>query len=117
MSYVPIVVPPPQPPSPRTRELADRMARLIVEFEGQYPTATRAEVREAARLALQATNRGSSVAPVAAVVLGTLALGAGIGVYFLSVEGGLERLPPPALLVASVIGLAAVLAVVFGRRP
>ena len=117
MSYEPIVVPPPQPPSPRTRELADRMARVIVEFEGQYPTATRAEVREAARLALQSTSRGSSLAPVGAVALGVLALVGGVVVYFLAVEGAPGSVPPPIVLIASIIGLAAVLALAFRRRP
>jgi hypothetical protein len=93
------------------------MARLIVEFEGQYPTATRAEVREAARLALQSTSRGSSLAPVGAVVLGVLALIAGVVVYFVSAEAGPGAIQPPIVLIASVIGLAGILALAFRRRP
>ena len=70
MTYVPIV--PPTPTSPRTRELADQLARVMAEFEQTHPSVTRAEKRQAARLALEAT-RSSDAGPVA-VVLGLIVL-------------------------------------------
>jgi len=44
MSYVPIIVTIREPPSHRARELADRLSRVIVDFEQHHPTVSNAEV-------------------------------------------------------------------------
>ena len=63
MSYVPIIVTTREPPSHRARELADRLSRVIVDFEQHHPTVSNAAVRQATRLALQASRRGAMSRP------------------------------------------------------
>jgi len=120
MSYVPIVVPTQQPPSPRTRELADLLARVVVDFEQRHPSMTSQEVRAATRLAAQATHgTGESARVLALVVGGLTALIAGI-VLFLSqaaggpVTGGVDV---PIVVVAVLIGIVALVAIALRRAP
>lgn len=76
MAYIPFVPPSSSPPTPRTRDLADRLARVLVEFEETHPTVTAGEVREATRIALRTTRASSAVAPpVLGVLVGALLLG------------------------------------------
>jgi hypothetical protein len=79
MTYVPIIPHTPQPPSPRARELADQIARVIATFEDAHPAVTKGEVRQAAQLALRTTS--SSGAEVVPVVL-MLVLLVGVVAYF-----------------------------------
>ena len=106
MSYVPIVVPP-STPSPRTRELADELARVLVAFEQKHPTVTRGEMTEATRLALQATRGSSNVAPLTATLVG-LVVAAALGVFvFLEQSGAIE-----SIRIYSVVGVVAALVIV-----
>jgi len=69
MTYVPItpamMV---QPPSPRTRELADLLARVMEEYAKAHPTTTNGEVRDALRLA-EARVGGVSAGPRQVIVV------------------------------------------------
>ena len=56
MIYVPIVVPTQvPPPSPRTRELAELLDKVLEEYTKAHPATTRAEVRAAIRMAQMST--------------------------------------------------------------
>ena len=86
MSYVPIVTPP-HVPSHQTRELADQLARVIVDFEQNHPAMSSGEIREAAQLALQASQRGGGIGPAlvfAAAGMAVLVVG---GTVFAGVTG------------------------------
>lgn len=85
MLYVPVVVPP-TPPSPRTRELAELLGRVIEEYEKHHPSVTGSEVRAALQMASQSSK---TVAPAAALVagVGLAFLFAGLAAFFF-VQGG-----------------------------
>jgi hypothetical protein len=53
--FVPVV--PPQPPSPRTRELADLLTRAIEEYEKYHPGVSGQEVRAALQLAARSSRK------------------------------------------------------------
>lgn len=92
MTYVP--VPPtvtPQPSSPRTRELASLLTKVVDEYRGAHPSVSGKEIREALRMT-QVT-AGGSKAPVAVAVslaLGLLVMGLTLGLVFLGRGGGIE---------------------------
>ncbi len=118
MTYVPIPIVPPTPPSPRTRELADLLARVIEEYEKHHPAVSGAEVREALNLASQSSKTATPAARslVAMLLLGLVAFGAGL-FYFLEQSGGGSA--PEFPMIAVVIGIIVVLglvAVLKGRR-
>jgi hypothetical protein len=120
MSYVPIVVPPPQPPSPRTRELADLLARVIVDFEQRHPSVTGQEVREASRLAVQASHGSDAPARLVALALGgLLALAVGGFVFLRQSTGGAASgsVPVPVLVIGISIAILALLAIALRRSP
>jgi hypothetical protein len=118
VTYVPIPIVPPTPPSPRTRELADLLARVIEEYEKHHPTVSGAEVREALNLASRSSKAVAPAAPkvLALLLLGLAALGAGL---FLAVERSGGGAAPEFPMIAVVIGVILVLglvAVIKGRR-
>ncbi len=90
MLYVPIIVPTSTPPSPRSRELADLLARVIHEYETHHPSVTGAEVRDAVRLAAQSSSKGSAAAgPVLALAMGlVLFMVAGVFFFLRASDGG-----------------------------
>ena len=118
MTYVPIPVVPPTPPSPRTRELADLLARVIEEYEKHHPAVSGAEVREALNLASQSSKTAAPAARslVAMLLLGLVALG---GALFYAVErsggGGATEFPMIAVVIGVILVLGLV-AVIKGRR-
>jgi hypothetical protein len=117
MSYVPIIVTTREPPSHRARELADRLSRVIVDFEQHHPTVSNAEVRQATRLALQASRRGSDVAPaIASALVLLIFLMVGIGVFVVLRGGGRRSAQSPLMGLAIVAGLMAVVSVVVRRN-
>ncbi len=109
-TYVPIVVP--TPPSPRARELADLLTRVIEAYEEGHPTTSRAEIREATRLALAKTGPGSAgTRPIVAGSLAALTVGL-VGVSaFLKNADGVPAIPWTLVavgLLAIVFGIVAV---------
>ena len=85
MFYVPMV--PPQPPSPRTWELADLLGRVIEEYERHHPSVSGSEVRAALQMAGRSSRTsGPATALWAGVALAVLV--AGIAA-FLFARGGL----------------------------
>lgn len=69
MFFVPM--PPPTPVSPRTRELADLLGRVIEEYERHHPAVSGEEVRDAVRLAARSSRAGGP--EVARLVIAALA--------------------------------------------
>lgn len=119
MTYVPIVVPTPAPPSPRARELADRLATVLLEYEETHPSITSGEVRQATQLALQRTRAGTAMtAPIIAGALGIL-LFAGIAAFFFVGGSGAftGATPFPMLTVIGLIAVAGALIAVLRRAP
>ena len=111
MSYVPIIVTTREPPSHRARELADRLSRVIVDFEQHHPTVSNAEVRQATRLALQASRRGSDAPAIASALVLLIFLMVGIGVFVVLRGGGRRSAQSPLMGLAIVAGLMAVVSV------
>lgn len=104
MLYIPVVPHVPQdPPSPRTRELAGLLSRVIEEYESHHPAVTGREIRAALDLA----SRGSSAAPVqaravAVILTGLLVLLGGVG-FFVARGGSFDAESFPMVAVAIVI--------------
>jgi len=108
MSYVPIVtstyVP---PPSPRTRELAELLGKVLEEYTKAHPATTTAEVRAAIRLAQ------TSAGPDRTKLAVGLSLGVGLGVMMLTLglfffrSAGEVEIPAilPMMLVAVMVKL------------
>ena len=118
MTYVPIPIVPPTPPSPRTRELADLLARVIEEYEKHHPAVSGAEVREALSLASQSSKTTAPAARslVAMLLLGLMALGAAL-FYFVERGGGGGTIEFPMIaVVTGVILVLGLVAVLKGRR-
>ena len=114
MSYVPIVTPTPSPPSPRSRELADLLVRVIEAYEEGHPTTTRPEIRAATRLALSETGPSRLGTPIVAVTLGGLmALLLGVSV-FLRQSGGLVDIPLNVPIIG--VGIVAIAVAVIRAR-
>jgi len=117
MIFVPIV-PPPQPPSPRTRELADRLAWVLQEYEKAHPSVTAAEMRQATQLALRSTRTSSlALRPILAALVGLVVLGAGIVAFLAVGEGGSEAVAYPIIAVLAGIGVVAALIAATRKNP
>lgn len=92
MIYVPIVptvVAPPQPPSPRTRELAGLLGKVLEEYKKAHPSTTQTEIRAAIRLAATSAAPGgrAAVALALTAVIGGVVAMMVLGI-FLSQGGG-----------------------------
>jgi len=114
MSYVPVVITPPNPPpSPRVRELSLELSRVIEDYSRRYPDLSSREVAQATRLAAQQHGPGAAANQAVAVALGVAAL-LGALMLFL-VRGGAE-----SNILMWITGLAVVAAgvalAVFWRR-
>lgn len=116
MTYVP-VIPPTQAtqPSPRTRELAELLAKVLEEYTKAHPQTTGSEVRAAMRLALRSSSPAVSGAPtVVALTLGLLVLGLGLGLFLFRSGGGVDpegSFPMIAVAVAIVLGVLVLLVI------
>lgn len=113
MTYVPVGPPPVE--SPRVRELSQRLAEVIEEYERQYPMSA-GEVRQALRIAgSKKAGGGAGTAVAVAAGLGLL-LGIGMFAYFLAERqpGGGDVTAIPAILVG--VGIVAVGLVAFLRN-
>lgn len=112
MTYVPIVTPPvtQPPPSPRTRELAGLLTKVLEEYEKAHPAVTSAEVRAALRLAQMSA--GPDRSKVAAGV--SLAVGLGVamltlGLFFFRSSGGGGDMEFPVILPMIIMGVIVLL--------
>ena len=115
MSYIPIVMPPttPQPPSPRTRELAEILAKVLEEYQKAHPSVTGAELRAAIRLAQSST--GKDKAPVALALslgLGLLVGGLTLGLVFVGRSGQIELGSSMIMVVLGITAFIGILAAV-----
>lgn len=119
MTYVPIVTPTPsQPPSPRTRELAGLLSKVLEEYTKAHPAATKAEIRAAIRLAQMSAGPDNTKVAVGL----SLALGLGVmmmvlGLFYSKNAGGIEIAAALPIIIAVVVGLlVVVLAVAKAQR-
>ena len=119
MTYVPIVTPSPtQPPSPRTRELAGLLSKVLEEYTKAHPSTTKAEVRAAIRMAqMSAGPANTKVALALTLFLGFLAFGLFVGLFYARSGGGLDLEGVLPVGIAVVVGiLLLVLTVVKSQR-
>jgi len=79
MTFVPIIVPPPQP-SPRSQELSRRVGELVEQFRREHPEMNASEIDQA--LSMASTRAGSTKALRVALLLGVALLTA-LLVFFL----------------------------------
>lgn len=114
MTYVPMVTPTHvPPPSPRTRELAGLLAKVLDEFTKAHPATTGAEVRAAIRMAQ--TSAGPDRKKVAAGI--SLALGLGVamltlGLFFFRSAGDVEIGPIFPMVIMGIIVLLGLVVVI-----
>ncbi len=115
MFFVPVIPSsPPPPPSPRTRELAALLAKVLDEYKKAHPSLTGAEIRDALRAARASLGPLRGSARSTAVVAGAATAAAlGIGVAVLQRSGGFdfESLPPIVILNLVVILLVALVVI------
>jgi len=101
--YVPVVPHVPHdPPSPRTRELAGLLSRVIEEYENHHPAVTGSEVRAALAMATRTSRGGTMEARAVAGILAGFFVLLG-GVAFFVMRGGsidVESLPMVAVTIA-----------------
>ena len=89
MVYIPTAPNTSVPPSPRTREMANLLTRVLEEYRKSHPATTDAEIRAAVRLAQLASRSGNQAVPaILAVSVGLLVAGVLAGfLFFRSTEG------------------------------
>jgi hypothetical protein len=113
MIYVPMVVPTQAPPpSPRTRELAELLDRVLEEYTKAHPATTRAEIRAAIRMAQMSTgpDRTKVAAGVSLAIGLSLAMGV-LGFAFFRSGGDMEfRASLPIIMIVLFGIVAAVVA-------
>lgn len=115
MSYVPIVIPhTPQPPSPRTRELAGILSKVLDEYQKAHPSVTGAEMRAAIRIAQSSTGRNKTpVALALSLGIGLLVMALTLGLVFMGRSGDIELGSSiPMIVVAVMVFLGILMAVV-----
>ena len=115
MTYVPIVIPTTvPPPSPRTRELAGLLAKVLDEYTKAHPATSNAEIRAAIRMAQM------SAGPDRTKLAVGLSLGVGLGVMMLTLglfffrSAGEVEIGPifPMIIMALIVLLGLVVAAV-----
>jgi hypothetical protein len=102
------------PPSPRTRELAGLLGRVLEEYRKNHPSLTPGEIRSAFRLAYRASG-GGDLAARRALVLGLAVMVAllGLGSFLFSASEAQEfALVLPLVIMVIVILLLVVLVLV-----
>jgi hypothetical protein len=114
MTYVPIVTPPPtQPTSPRTRELAGLLSKVLQEYTKAHPSTTKAEVRAAIRMAHMSAGPDKTKAVAAiGLALGLLVFSLLLGLFYARSAGGLDIDSVLPFGIAIVVGLLLVVLIV-----
>jgi hypothetical protein len=114
MFFVPIVPSSPAPPlSPRTRELAGLLQRVLDEYTRTHPATTKAEIRAAIRMAQ--VRGGSDMTKVAAGLSVVLGLGVAMllaGLFFFRAGGEASIRAISPMIIMVVIALLLVVLVV-----
>jgi hypothetical protein len=113
MAFVPVSAPPTYPPSPRTRELAGLLSKVLEEYTKAHPSVTKAEIRAAIRMAQMSA--GPDRTRVVAILTITLGLGvAGLfaGLLFQGAPGGESGDPFPMIIAAVIAFLGIVIVAV-----
>ena len=115
MTYIPIVIPPQasQPSSPRTRELAGLLTKVLEEYQKAHPSVTGAEMRAAIRMVQRTTGKDRTAnALVLSLVLGLMV--AGLAVGLVAGDGGAVDLggSMPMVILAATVFLGIILAVI-----
>jgi len=73
MAYIPTVHhTPSMPPSPRTRELAGLLTKVLEEYKKSHPGTSDAEIRAAVRLAQLSSRSGNQALPAILSVSGSV---------------------------------------------
>ncbi len=112
MAFVPVSTPPTYPPSPRTRELAGLLSKVLEEYGKAHPSVTKAEIRAAIHIARMSA--GPDRGRVGALLSVTLGLGvAGLlaGLFVFQGAGGGESGAAFPMIIAAVIALLAIVMV------
>ena len=121
MAYVPIVTPPTgQPPaSPRTRELAGLLTKVLDEYTKAHPAVTPAEVRAALRLAqMSAGPDRSKVAAGLSVAVGLGVAMLTLGLFFFRSSGEVDfPVILPLLIMGVIVLLGMILAMIRLKGP
>lgn len=115
MAYVPMVPHSPSPPpSPRTRELAGLLTKVLEEYKKSHPATSDAEIRAAVRLAQLSTRSGNQAqTAILSLGVGLLAAGVAAGIVFFRAGGGGDMEPAfPMIIAAVAIFLALILVLV-----
>lgn len=116
MSYVPIVPSAPSPPpSPRTRELAALLTKVLTEYKKSHPAATDAEIKAAVRLAqLSSRSENRALPALLSVGVGLLVAGALAGFLVLRSGGSpdIDFSNMPMVVMALIVFLGIVLVLV-----
>ncbi len=108
MLYVPMIPHHQDPPSPRTRELADLLGKVLEEYEKYHPSVTGREVRAAFAIAARRSRSPASASREIALVGVALAIVImGVGIWVAA--GGPETLPA-VIVSAVVLGIIALVA-------
>jgi hypothetical protein len=119
MSYLPYLAPSEKTKlSPRARELATQIEKVIQEFQRSYPDTPSGDVQQALTALTGDSNRPPASRNVLVMTLaGGIAALVGVLFFLRESGGGAPALPADSMLwiVASVIGLIAVAAVVRRR--
>jgi hypothetical protein len=112
LAFIPCV--PPHPPSPLAEELGQRLAETIEQFRQQHPDLSRADVMQAARIAITRSGDVSSAprSALIAAVVGALLLGV---FATLAASGGRCPAQAPVLMIAVAAAVVLVLLVLKRR--
>jgi len=88
MSFVPVTVYVPPPPSPLAQELGRQIAVLIDQYSRENPGLTTAEINQALQLAARRSGTSKATTVILAVLVGLTVLGLLFFIYFLRAGSG-----------------------------
>ena len=108
---IPVTITPPAPPTRGARDLGERLAKTIEEFQRSHLHLSTAEIRQALKLAQEDGGASDSRLAVKGLLVGLLALfGVAVFAYRRMGNAGPEQGVPLVLIIIG--GLAVVLALV-----
>lgn len=102
----------PTPPSPRTRELAGLLTKVLDEYQKSHPAVTPTEMRAAVRLAQSSVKGGGPVIPLAVSLgLGLLVAGLMAGLLFVRSGGDVAQWTSAPIAIFVLVALIALIMV------